>query len=217
MESGWEDRLKNLFLTREMGSLRYFLQTEKAKKKEIYPPTKLTFNALNLTPFDEIKVVILGQDPYYGPGQAHGLCFSVPDGVAPPPSLKNIFTELKNDLGIARTKTDLSDWAEQGVLLLNSVLTVEKQQAASHAKKGWEYFTDAIIEMVAQERENCVFILWGNYAHSKEGKINPTQHLIIKSVHPSPLSVERGFYGSKPFSTTNAFLRACGKEPIKWG
>lgn len=213
----WADKLQPLFSTKQMQSLREFLKEQKSQDKEIFPPTHLTFNALNLTPFDKIKVVILGQDPYHGEGQAHGMCFSVPEGTNSPPSLKNIFNELKDDLGIARTKTDLSDWAQQGVLLLNSVLTVEKQQPASHAKQGWEFFTDGIISMIAREKKNCVFILWGAYAQSKATFIRADRHLVLESAHPSPFSVDKGFKGSRPFSTTNAYLVTCGETPINWG
>ena len=213
----WGQKLQKLFTDQQMKSLRSFLQQEKSLKKDIFPPTSLTFNALNLTPFNSIKVVILGQDPYHGKGQAHGLCFSVPQGNKTPPSLRNIFTELKNDLGIERSKTDLSDWARQGVLLLNSVLTVEEQKPASHAKRGWEVFTDGIINMVAQERPHCAFILWGAYAQSKAGMINQEKHFIIESPHPSPFSADKGFFGSKPFSKVNAFLQTTGNEVINWG
>lgn len=216
LDSSWEDRLKGLFASKQMQNLRYFLQTEKAKKKVIFPPNNLTFNALNLTPFDKVKVIIIGQDPYHGDGQAHGLCFSVPDGIRAPPSLKNVFTELKNDLGVERTMTDLSDWAQQGVLLLNSVLTVEKQNAGSHADKGWEIFTDAVIKTIAQEKNNCAFILWGAYAHKKAGMINPRNHLLLQAAHPSPFSADKGFFGSRPFSATNAFLTATNQQPINW-
>lgn len=217
LDAKWEEKLQSLFADRHMKSLRSFLQDEKSHKKEIYPPNLLTFNALNLTPFNSIKVVILGQDPYHGKGQAHGLCFSVPEGMKAPPSLQNIFTELKNDLGIERSKTNLSDWAEQGVLLLNSVLTVESQKPASHAKKGWEFFTDGIIRMVAQEHPHCAFILWGAYAQSKASMVSREKHLVLEAAHPSPFSAERGFFGSRPFSQTNAFMLAHNEEPIKWG
>lgn len=213
----WADKLQAAFSSKQMKSLRDFLKEQKAQDKEVYPPTNLTFNALNLTPFDKIKVVILGQDPYHGEGQAHGMSFSVPEGVKAPPSLKNIFNELKADLGIERTRTDLSDWAQQGVLLLNSVLTVEKKQPASHAKQGWETFTDSIISMVARERKYCVFILWGAYAQEKAKFIKAERHLVLESVHPSPFSVDKGFKGSRPFSTTNAYLVACEEKPINWG
>ncbi len=213
----WATKLQPLFSSPEMRSLRAFLQAQKKLNKQVFPPTNLTFNALNLTPFDNIKVVILGQDPYHGEGQAHGLCFSVPPGITTPPSLRNIFGELKSDLGIERTLTDLTDWAKQGVLMLNSVLTVEKQQAASHANQGWESFTDGIISMVAREKQHCVFILWGAYAQSKAHLINPEKHLVLTSTHPSPFSADKGFKGSRPFSTTNAYLMARGEKPINWG
>lgn len=200
-----------------MQKLRQFLKHEIAQKKEIYPRGPNYFAALDMTPFDHVKVVILGQDPYHGPGQAHGLSFSVPPGVPVPPSLVNIYKELESDLGIPRTRNGhLEAWAKQGVLLLNSVLTVESGRAASHQGQGWEQFTDKIIHLLAEEREHLVFILWGSYAQKKGAFIDRKKHLVIESPHPSPLSAHRGFLGSKPFSRANAYLKAHGLEPIQW-
>jgi uracil-DNA glycosylase len=177
----------------------------------------LIFNAFNLTPFDKVKVVILGQDPYHGPGQAHGLSFSVPDGVPFPPSLQNIFKELHDDLGVPMARSgNLEKWAREGVLLLNASLTVRAGQAASHSRHGWEQFTDAAICALSERREHLVFILWGNYAIAKQALIDPTKHLILKSVHPSPLSASRGFFGCHHFSQTNNYLEEHGIEPIDW-
>src|SRR5690606_31727285 len=183
---------------------------------ECFPPQNQIFRTLELTPFENVKVVILGQDPYHNDFQANGLCFSVSEKVAAPPSLKNIFTELKNDLGIERTKKELDDWAEQGVLLLNATLTVKAHAPNSHKNLGWEQFTDFIIKEVSDRKENVVFVLWGAFAHKKAPLIDGAKHVIIKSVHPSPLSVYRGFYGSKPFSQINDYLAASGQEIISW-
>ena len=185
-------------------------------KKIIYPEYKNIFNALRYTDYDKVKVVILGQDPYHGEGEAHGLSFSVREGVKMPPSLLNIFKELESDLGIKRTKTDLTDWAENGVLLLNSIMTVVKDSPLSHKDKGWEKFTDRLIELLGEREEPLVFIFWGSYARSKKNLIKNKKHLIIESVHPSPLSAHRGFFGSKPFSKTNEFLSKNNIEPINW-
>ena len=185
-------------------------------KKIIYPEYKNIFNALRYTDYDKVKVVILGQDPYHGEGEAHGLSFSVREGVKMPPSLLNIFKELESDLGIKRTKTDLTDWAENGVLLLNSIMTVVKDSPLSHKDKGWEIFTDRLIELLGEREEPLVFIFWGSYARSKKVLIKNKKHLIIESVHPSPLSSHRGFFGSKPFSKTNEFLSKNNIEPINW-
>jgi uracil-DNA glycosylase len=177
----------------------------------------LIFNAFNQCPFDEAKVVIIGQDPYHGPGQAHGLCFSVNDGVRFPPSLQNIFKEIQNDLGIPVPATgNLTRWAEQGVLLLNATLTVRAHQAGSHQRQGWESFTDAAIRALAEEREHLVFILWGSYAQKKGAFIDRSRHLVLSSAHPSPLSAYQGFFGNKHFSLANAYLEEHGKTPIKW-
>ncbi len=200
-----------------MVSLKNFLKSEYDAGKIIYPKKNEYFKALDLVPLDKVKVVILGQDPYHGPGQAHGLCFSVNEGVSQPPSLKNIFKELNSDLGIEIPKSgNLERWAQQGVLLLNSVLTVENDKAASHQKQGWEQFTDKIIETVNQECEHVVFILWGAYAQKKAFYVDRKKHLVLESVHPSPLSSHRGFFGSKPFSKTNTWLKKQGLAPIKW-
>ena len=185
-------------------------------KKIIYPEYKNIFNALRYTDYDKVKVVILGQDPYHGENEAHGLSFSVREGVKMPPSLLNIFKELESDLGIKRTKTDLTDWAENGVLLLNSIMTVVKDSPLSHKDKGWEIFTDRLIELLGEREEPLVFIFWGSYARSKKVLIKNKKHLIIESVHPSPLSSHRGFFGSKPFSKTNEFLSKNNIEPINW-
>lgn len=190
-------------------------------EKTIYPPQEEIFNALELTPFDEVKVVILGQDPYHGAGQAHGLAFSVLEGVKMPPSLRNIFKEIADDIDgnrdKMRTSTNLSDWAEQGVLLLNTFLTVEEKKAGSHRKLGWQKLTSQIIETVSAKRENLVFMLWGNPAQKNEPLIQqPENHLILKSVHPSPLSARRGFFGSNHFSQANAYLEEYGRTPIRW-
>ena len=216
LNPSWRQRLESEFKQPNMKKLRAFLVEQKRQGKTVYPPSKLVFNAFNLTSFDKVKVVILGQDPYHNPGQAHGLCFSVPEGVEAPPSLQNIFKELKEDVGVERTKSDLSDWAEQGVLLLNSVLTVEMGRAASHARRGWEEFTDSVIYMLALERKDLAFILWGSYARKKAEHLDKQKHFIVESAHPSPLSADKGFFGSRPFSQVNAFLQAVGKEPIVW-
>lgn len=200
-----------------MQSLRAFLQAEKQAGKVIYPAGSNIFNAFNTTPFDAVKVVILGQDPYHGPGQAHGLCFSVLPGVPLPPSLLNIFKEIQQDLGIPVPRQGcLQNWAEQGVLLLNATLTVEQGRAGSHQGKGWETFTDEAIMALNREREGLVFLLWGAYAQKKSALIDARKHLILKSPHPSPLSAHRGFFGSRHFSKTNEWLRGRGAAPIDW-
>ena len=217
MIDSWKDLLFDEFQKDYMIKLKAFLQVEHAKKKVIYPKSSDVFRALNSTPFEKIKVVILGQDPYHGPGQAHGLSFSVPDGVRFPPSLQNIFKELKTDVGVDKPLSgDLSRWAEQGVLLLNATLTVEAAMAASHQKKGWEQFTDAIIHKINDQREHIVFILWGSYAQKKASFIDTKKHLVLKAVHPSPLSSHRGFFGSKPFSQANKYLETHQIQPIHW-
>ena len=183
----------------------------------VYPPGRLIFNAFNLCPFDQVKVVIIGQDPYHGPGQAHGLCFSVNDGVPFPPSLQNIFKEIQSDLGTPIPTTgNLTRWANQGVLMLNATLTVRAHQAASHQRQGWEEFTDAAIRALAEERENLVFILWGAYAQKKGAFIDRNKHLVLASAHPSPLSAYNGFFGNKHFSRANEYLIAHGQQPIQW-
>ena len=187
------------------------------KTQTVYPPGKLIFNAFDQCPFDQLKVVILGQDPYHNPGQAHGLCFSVPDGIVIPPSLKNIFKELNSDLGKPPPSTgNLSGWADQGVLLLNATLTVQAHQAGSHQGKGWEEFTDEAVRILANSKSNLVFILWGSYAQKKGVVIPGQKHLILKSSHPSPLSAHRGFFGNKHFSKANKYLLDHDIEPIRW-
>ena len=195
--------------------LRDFIDKE-YNEKEIFPIKDDIFNALKYTDYDDVKVVILGQDPYHGIGEAHGLSFSVKEGIKMPPSLRNMFKELYNDLNIERTKTDLSDWAKQGVLLLNSIMTVEKDKPLSHKNKGWKIFTDTIIKKLNEREDPVIFVLWGNYARSKQVLITNKNHIIIESAHPSPLSASRGFFGSKPFSKVNENLIKLKKEIIKW-
>lgn len=215
IETSWKNVLQQEFAKTYFSSLIDFVKSE-YQTYVCYPKGNQIFEAFSKTPFDKVKVVILGQDPYHGPGQAHGLCFSVPNGVPFPPSLANIFKEMKNDIGKDRTNSDLTDWAAQGVLLLNATLTVRANQAGSHQKKGWETFTDAVIKKVSDEQEGVIFILWGAYAQQKTVLIDETKHLVLKAVHPSPLSAHRGFFGSKPFSQTNAFLIKMQKTPIDW-
>jgi len=216
IEQSWKERLAPEFEKSYFRTLTDFVRQEYATHK-IYPKGSLIFNAFDKTPFDRIKVVILGQDPYHEPGQAHGLCFSVNDGIEFPPSLQNIYKELENDLGIPpKASGNLERWAEQGVLLLNATLTVRAHQAGSHQQKGWEEFTDAVIHRVAEEKEHAVFILWGAYAQKKGEFIDPFRHRILKSAHPSPLSAYRGFFGSKPFSKTNQYLIQTGQTPVEW-
>lgn len=217
IDPSWLSQLGAEFEKDYMKSLKNFLQQEKNKNKTIYPKGSNYFEALNRTPFDKVKVVILGQDPYHGPGQAHGLSFSVPKGVRPPPSLLNIFKEIKSDLGRSPSVSeDLSSWADQGVLLLNSVLTVEDGKPASHQGKGWEQFTDKIIQLLNEKRTNLVFILWGSYAQKKAAFVDRNKHFVIESVHPSPLSAHRGFMGSKPFSKANQYLQKNLGSEIQW-
>ena len=216
----WQPVLEPVLATAEARQLGGFLVAEEQAGKQIYPPRGCRLKALELTPLDEVKVVILGQDPYHGPGQAMGLCFSVPEGVKIPPSLVNIYKELAADLGVARADHgDLSKWARQGVLLLNNTLTVEAAKAGSHAKRGWDAITDACVAAVAARDEPSVFILWGSHAQAKAKRIAGLRegpHCVIESPHPSPLSAHRGFFGSKPFSRTNAFLSDHGREAIDW-
>ena len=215
--AGWKKQLSSEFEQEYMHVLREFLLQQKQDGKEIFPPDDETFNAFNYTPFDQVKVVILGQDPYHGPGQAHGLCFSVPEGVRPPPSLKNIFKEINRDLGLPIPASGcLTPWAQQGVLLLNSVLTVEQGKAGAHQKKGWELFTDSVIQRINEHQQGVVFLLWGSYAHKKGQFIDETKHKVLRSVHPSPLSAHRGFLGCGHFSETNQYLQSIGKAPIDW-
>lgn len=217
LEPGWKTALAGEFEQDYMQALRAFLLKEKEAHKEIYPPGAKIFSAFEHTPFDHVNVVILGQDPYHGPGQAHGLSFSVPDGVRPPPSLVNIFKEIEKDLGLARpSHGNLESWADQGVLLLNATLTVEKAQAGSHQKKGWERFTDAVIDRINQQRENVVFMLWGSYAQKKGAIIDRDRHLVLTAPHPSPLSAHRGFLGCGHFSQANEYLQSKGKPVIDW-
>lgn len=217
LEPSWLARLQGEFSQPYMQSLRAFLREQKAQRKRIYPPGTDIFNAFAHTPWDQVKVVILGQDPYHGPGQAHGLCFSVPPGVDAPPSLQNIFKEIERDLGIPRARHGcLTHWADQGVLLLNSVLTVEQGQAAAHQGKGWETFTDRVIALLNQEREGLVFLLWGSYAQKKGALIDRHRHCVLQAPHPSPLSAHRGFLGCGHFSRANEYLQSQGKAPIDW-
>ncbi|MDR3219808.1 MAG: uracil-DNA glycosylase [Dysgonamonadaceae bacterium] len=216
IEQSWKERLTAEFEKPYFSALTDFVRREYVAHR-IYPKGSLIFNAFDKTAFDKVKVVILGQDPYHEPGQAHGLCFSVNDGIALPPSLQNIYKELEADLGIPpRTSGNLAPWAAQGVLLLNATLTVRAHQAGSHQQRGWEEFTDAVIHKIAEEKEHIVFILWGSYAQKKGAFIDPFRHLIIKSAHPSPLSSYRGFFGSKPFSKTNDYLLQTEQIPIQW-
>ena len=217
LNSSWKSILAEEFSKDYMKNLKKFLADELAKGKTIYPHGNDIFAALDATNFENVKVIIIGQDPYHGPGQAHGLCFSVKPDVAIPPSLKNIYKELNNDLGInAPNHGHLQAWAEQGVLLLNTVLTVEKGKAGSHHNKGWEIFTDAIIDKLNHKQENLVFILWGSPAQKKGKNIDRSKHLVLTSVHPSPLSAHRGFFGNHHFSTTNVFLQKHDLRPINW-
>ena len=216
IEQSWKEQLAPEFSKPYFKSLTDFVRKE-YETTRIYPKGSQIFNAFDKTAFDKVKVVILGQDPYHEPGQAHGLCFSVNDGVALPPSLQNIYKELQDDLGIPpRASGNLERWAEQGVLLLNATLTVRAHQAGSHQNKGWEEFTDAVIHKIAEEKDHVVYILWGSYAQKKGGFIDPWNNLILKSAHPSPLSVYRGFFGSRPFSKTNNYLVQTGQTPIDW-
>lgn len=216
-DASWEAILNPLFATSQMQGLSAFVQAER-QQHLVFPPTDLVFNAFKLTPLSDVKVVILGQDPYHNDGQAHGLSFSVPAGMAIPPSLRNIYSELKSDIAgfDVPTHGDLTKWAQQGVLLLNATLTVRAHTAASHQKKGWEAFTDAVIAAISKEKEHVVFLLWGSYAIKKSALIDANKHLILTAVHPSPLSVYRGFYGCKHFSQTNSYLQAHGLTPIDW-
>ncbi|MDP5210651.1 uracil-DNA glycosylase [Microbulbifer sp. 2205BS26-8] len=213
----WYAVLREEFEQPYMAQLRQFLRGEKAAGKRIYPPGGQIFNAFNSTPFDQVKVVILGQDPYHGSGQAHGLCFSVLPGVRIPPSLQNIYQELHMDMGIAPAHHGcLQPWAEQGVLLLNATLTVEDSRAGAHQGRGWERFTDVAIHKLAEQREGLVFILWGSYAQKKGGFIDRNKHLVLRAPHPSPLSAHRGFFGTRPFSQANHWLKQRGQAPIDW-
>ncbi len=217
LEPSWKARIGDYLLRPEMQALAAFLRAEKQAGKRIYPPGPEIFAAFAHTPFDAVRVVILGQDPYHGPGQAHGLCFSVRPGVRVPPSLENIFKEIERDLGIPRPDHGcLTPWADRGVLLLNSVLTVEEGRAGSHQGKGWEGFTDAAIDALNRERDGLVFMLWGSYAQRKGQLIDTRRHGVLKSVHPSPLSAHRGFLGCGHFSAANRYLEAHGHAPLDW-
>jgi len=216
IETTWKSKLKEEFEKEYFLVLTEFIK-EEYKSKTIYPPGGQIFNAFNLCPFNKVKAVVIGQDPYHGPGQAHGLCFSVKEGVDLPPSLINIFKEIELDLGLPRPKSgNLERWASQGVLLLNATLTVRAHQAGSHQKKGWEEFTDSVINVINKEKHNIVFFLWGAYAQKKGESINRNNHLVLESVHPSPLSASRGFFGNKHFSRCNDYLSKNGIEPINW-
>jgi uracil-DNA glycosylase len=216
IEPGWKSKLKPEFDKEYFAKLTDFVRAEYGKGA-IYPPGSLILNAFDVCPFDKVKAVIIGQDPYHGPGQAHGLCFSVKDGIDYPPSLVNIFKEIESDLKIRiKASGDLSRWAGQGVLLLNATLTVRAHQAGSHQRKGWEEFTDYVIKVLNEEKQNLVFFLWGAYAQKKGESIDRSKHLVLESVHPSPLSASRGFFGNRHFSRCNDFLKKNGISPIDW-
>ena len=213
----WQRHLGAALASAPMRDLGAFLRAEKAKGRVIHPPGPQIFNAFNRTPFEAVRVVILGQDPYHGPGQAHGLSFSVPDGVPPPPSLQNIFKEIERDLGLPRpTSGNLTPWSDRGVLLLNAVLTVETGKAGSHQGKGWEAFTDTAIAALSGQREGLVFMLWGAYAQAKGGIIDRSRHCVLRAPHPSPLSAHRGFLGCGHFSAANRYLQGRGQPPMDW-
>ena len=217
LEDSWLQVLGNEFEQEYMQQLRSFLQAEKAARRVIYPPGPQIFNAFKHTPLPKVKVIILGQDPYHGPGQAHGLCFSVPEGIDIPPSLRNIYRELEQDLGVPAPRHGcLTAWAEQGVLLLNSVLSVRRGQAASHQGRGWEQFTDRVIAVINEQRQGAVFMLWGSYAQRKGAMVNAGKHLLLKAPHPSPLSAHRGFFGCRHFSRANDYLQQQGQTPVNW-
>ena len=217
LQGAWQARLGPMLDSPRMQALAAFLRSEKAKGKSLYPPGALMFNAFNRTPFEAVRVVILGQDPYHGPGQAHGLCFSVPDGVPVPPSLQNIFKEIQRDLGLPLPATgNLSPWADRGVLLLNAVLSVEQARPGAHQNQGWEDFTDAAIAALAEDRDGLVFLLWGAYAQAKGRIIDARRHCVLRAPHPSPLSAHRGFLGCGHFSAANRYLQGRGQPPIDW-
>lgn len=216
IEESWKQALAQEFAKPYFAGIKSFIQQQKQNGKKVYPPGSLIFNAFNLTPFDQVKVVIIGQDPYHGPGQAHGLCFSVPKGIKPPPSLVNIFKELKSDLGIdPPNHGNLENWAKQGVLLLNASLTVNESEPNSHVQAGWHTFTDAVIKIISERKQGVVFLLWGKFAQDKAALIDTTRHFVLKSAHPSPFSATM-FFGCKHFSKTNALLEQQGKTPIDW-
>ncbi len=217
INASWKIKLQHEFNADYFRQLKAFLLQEKAQNKTIYPPGSLIFNAFDSTPFEAVRVVILGQDPYHGPGQAHGLCFSVSGNMNQPPSLKNIFKELHQDLGIpVPASGNLQKWAGQGVLLLNATLTVRMGEAGSHQNQGWEQFTDAVIRLISAEKKNVIFMLWGKYAQAKEVLIDPRKHFILKAAHPSPFSAYQGFFGCRHFSRANEILRNIGSEPVNW-
>ncbi len=217
LEASWLKLLREEFDSDYMRQLRVFLREEKQSGRQVYPSGSDMFNALNSTPFDDVKIVILGQDPYHGEGQAHGLCFSVKPGVPVPPSLRNIYRELETDMGFDPPGHGfLQAWAQQGVLLLNSVLTVRANQAGSHQGKGWERFTDRIVALLSQHKEALVFLLWGSYAQKKGAIVDRNRHLVLQSVHPSPLSAGRGFFGNRHFSQANTYLQSHGKPAVNW-
>lgn len=216
LESSWKTALNSEFSAPYFAALKQFLLSEK-QQHQVFPPGSQIFSAFNLTPFDRVKVVIIGQDPYHGPGQAHGLCFSVPQGIPQPPSLKNMVKELQDDVGIAQPQSgNLEAWAKQGVLMLNATLTVRARQAGSHQKKGWESFTDAVIRKLSEEKSGLVFLLWGRYAQDKAAIVDPVKHHILKAAHPSPFSAYNGFFGCQHFSKTNTILTDQGLQPIDW-
>lgn len=217
IEPGWKQALKNEFDRPYFQQVVTFLKIERAQGKTIYPPGSLIFNAFDKTPFDKVKVVIIGQDPYHGEGQAHGLSFSVQPGVKPPPSLVNIYKELQTDIGMPiPTSGNLDHWAEQGVLLLNAALTVRANEPASHAKIGWADFTNTVISKLSDEKTGVIFLLWGRFAHEKQSLIDETRHFVLKAAHPSPFSADKGFFGCKHFSKTNELLSKQGLDPIDW-
>jgi uracil-DNA glycosylase len=217
IESSWKEILKPEFNKPYFQQIALHIKTEKSQGKIIYPPGSFIFNAFNTTPFDKVKVVILGQDPYHGPGQAHGLCFSVPNGVQPPPSLINIFKELHDDIGInIPNHGNLTYWAQQGVFLLNASLTVRAGDPMSHSKIGWAIFTDTVIKKISELKKNVVFLLWGKFAQEKKLLIDETKHLILKAAHPSPLSAHAGFFGCRHFSKANEYLMHNGIDPVDW-
>ncbi|HRP57530.1 uracil-DNA glycosylase [Agriterribacter sp.] len=218
IEPSWKAVLKDEFTKPYFEQIVHFLKTEKMAGKIIYPPGPLIFNAFEQTPFDNVKVVLLGQDPYHGSGQAHGLCFSVQDGIAPPPSLINIFKEIQSDIGIQMPlrKGNLTHWAQQGVLLLNAALTVRANEPFSHSKIGWAVFTDAVIQKVSELKTGIVFLLWGRFAQEKQVLIDETKHHVLKAAHPSPFSADKGFFNCRHFSKTNSLLLQQGKDPVDW-
>jgi uracil-DNA glycosylase len=217
IDASWKEVLKQEFTKPYFLQIVAFLKTEKISGKTIYPPGPLIFNAFNTTPFSRVKVVLLGQDPYHGPGQAHGLSFSVPSGIPPPPSLVNIFKELHTDIGLPMPRQgNLTRWAEQGLLLLNASLSVRANEPMSHAKIGWASFTDAVIEKISREKSHVVFLLWGKFAQEKEILIDRTKHCVLKAAHPSPFSADKGFFGCRHFSKTNEYLVRQGMDPMDW-